>query len=143
MRFIPGGCSSLNRAGMKKPWEVFERALNAGKLLDSTARNLCRALEHPSSPIDLASIVELVEAEEWTELNDRFYTSLAFGTGGIRGRTIGRIVTQAERGTPNELGRPEFPCVGTNAMNYDGIRRASQGLLDYVKQWCARPRIPG
>jgi phosphoglucomutase len=128
---------------MKKPWEVFERALNAGRLLDSTAHNLRRALEHPSSPVDLLSIVELVEAEEWTELNDRFYTSLTFGTGGIRGRTIGRIVTQAERGTPNELGRPEFPCVGTNAMNYDGIRRATQGLVDYVKEWCARQKIPG
>ena len=128
---------------MKKPWEVFERALNAGKLLASTAHHLRRALEHPSSPVDLLSIVQLVEAEEWTELNDRFYTSLAFGTGGIRGRTIGKIVTQAERGTPNELGRPEFPCVGTNAMNYDGIRRATQGLVDYVKEWCARQKIPG
>ena len=25
-------------------------------------------------------------------------------------------MTKAERGTPNDLGRPEFPCVGTNAM---------------------------
>ena len=32
------------------------------------------------------------------ELNDRFYKTLAFGTGGLRGRTIGKIVTKAERG---------------------------------------------
>ncbi len=32
------------------------------------------------------------------ELNDRFYRTLSFGTGGLRGRTIGKIVTAAERG---------------------------------------------
>ncbi len=128
---------------MKNVSQVFERALTAGKLLDSTAHNLRRALEHPTSPVDVPAIVELVEAEAWSELNDRFYTSLAFGTGGIRGRTIGKIVTNAERGTPDELGRPEFPCVGTNAMNYDSIRRATQGLVDYVKEWFSRNQIAG
>ena len=37
-------------------------------------------------------------AGEWTELNDRFFRTLAFGTGGLRGRTIGKVVTNAERG---------------------------------------------
>ena len=128
---------------MKNPTAVFQRALTTGKLLDSTAHNLRGALERPSSPVDVPAIVELVEAQEWTELNDRFYTSLAFGTGGIRGRTIGKIVTKAERGTPNELGRPEFPCVGTNAMNYESIRRATQGLVDYLKEWWAGQKIAG
>ena len=65
------------------------------------------------------------QAGEWAELNDRFYKTLAFGTGGLRGRTIGKIVTKAERGQgrPNE--RPEFPCVGTNAMNFFNVSRAT------------------
>jgi len=84
----------------------FEAALTDGKLLDSTATNLRRVLESPSSPIVTQSIAQLVEKREWTELNDRFYKTLAFGTGGIRGRTIGKVVTTAERGQPNELGRP-------------------------------------
>src|SRR4029078_12844367 len=66
-----------------------------------------------------------------------------FGTGGIRGRTIGRIVTAAERGMPNELGRPEFPCVGTSAMNFDRGSRATHGLVDYLRTWFVREKLSG
>ena len=31
------------------------------------------------------SIKELIDNEEWEELNDRFYQTMVFGTGGIRG----------------------------------------------------------
>src|SRR5205807_3531313 len=81
---------------------------------------------------------ELVERGEWAELNDRFFRTLAFGTGGLRGRTIGKVVTNAERGTPTPLGRPQFPCVGTNSMNFFNVSRAVQGLVAYVKEWLAR-----
>ena len=74
-----------------------ENAVSAGTLLESSATNIRRVLESASSPVVSQSIGELVEAGEWTELNDRFFRSLAFGTGGIRGRTIGRLVTTAER----------------------------------------------
>jgi phosphoglucomutase len=119
---------------------AIEPAVASGKLLETSARNIERTLNDAdaSSPIATQSIAQLVEAGEWTELNDRFYRSLAFGTGGIRGRTIGKIVTPAERGTPNELGRPQFPCVGTNAMNFDSVGRATQGLADYLCDWFAR-----
>ena len=120
-----------------------ERAVAAERLLPSSAANIRRTLESATSTIAAQSVAELVEAGEWTELNDRFYRTLAFGTGGIRGRTIGRIVTAAERGTPNEIGRPEFPCVGTNAMNYDSVRRATQGLADYLREWFAREKLKG
>ena len=120
-----------------------ENAVSAGKLLESSAANIRRVRESASSPVVSQSIAELVEAGEWTELNDRFYRSLAFGTGGIRGRTIGKIVTAAERGTPNELGRPEFPCVGSNAMNFDSVGRATQGLVDYLRAWFAREKLSG
>ena len=120
-----------------------ENAVSAGTLLESSATNIRQVLESASSPVVSQSIGELVEAGEWTELNDRFFRSLAFGTGGIRGRTIGRIVTAAERGTPNELGRPEFPCVGTNAMNFDSVSRATQGLVDYLRTWFVREKLSG
>src|SRR5262245_26809200 len=100
------------KAGAMNEMAKIENAVSAGTLLESSATNIRRVLESASSPVVSQSIAELVEAGEWTELNDRFFRSLAFGTGGIRGRTIGRIVTAAERSTPNELGRPEFPCVG-------------------------------
>jgi len=122
---------------------AIENAVSDGKLLEASATNIQRVLENVSSPVAGQSIDELVQAGEWTELNDRFYRSLAFGTGGIRGRTIGKIVTKAERGTPNDLGRPEFPCVGTNAMNYDSVGRATQGLAEYLRAWFARENLPG
>src|SRR5439155_507753 len=64
-----------------------------------------------------------------------FYQTLAFGTGGLRGRTIGKIVTTAERGTASDGERPEFPCVGTNAMNFFNISRATQGLVAYLQDF--------
>ena len=51
----------------------------------------------------LASIEELVEKEAWKELNNRFYKYLEFGTGGMRGRTIGELITKAEKGIPMEF----------------------------------------
>ncbi len=127
---------------MEKLVEI-ENAVATGNLLESSAANIRRTLESTSSPIAAQSIAELVEAGEWTELNDRFFRSLAFGTGGIRGRTIGKIVTRAERGTPNDLGRPQYPCVGTNAMNFDSVERATRGLAEYLCDWFARERLPG
>ena len=110
-----------------------DTAVAAGHLLASSAQNIRQLLARASSPLDRASIQELIELAAWPELNDRFFRTLAFGTGGLRGRTIGRIVTKAEAGTVQPLGRPEFPCVGTNAMNYFNISRATQGLVAYVK----------
>ncbi len=126
---------------MVEKMTAVENAIASGRLLESSASNIRRTLESASSAIAAQAIAELVEADEWTELNDRFFRSLAFGTGGIRGRTIGKVVTRAERGTPNELGRPEFPCVGSNAMNYDSISRATQGLTDYLREWFAREKL--
>jgi phosphoglucomutase len=120
-----------------------ERAVAAGKLLESSASNIRHALANAISPVAEQSVKELVQAGEWGELNDRFYRTLAFGTGGIRGRTIGRIVTAAEQGKPNDLGRPQFPCVGTNAMNFESVGRATQGLSDYLRDWFERERLTG
>ena len=126
---------------------ALQTAVTSGKLLEASAINIRRTLESTNSPIAAQSIEELVESGAWTELNDRFYRSLAFGTGGIRGRTIGKVVTKVERGKPNDLGRPQFPCVGSNAMNFDSVGRATQGLAEYLCEWFAgegrsgRPKI--
>jgi phosphoglucomutase len=57
-----------------------------------------------------AEVEELVAREDWEQLSDRFYTTLAFGTGGMRGVIGG----------------------GTNRMNPLNIRRITQGLASYV-----------
>ncbi len=120
-----------------------ESAADAGQLLKSSAQNILSMLDRSDSPIVGESIAELVEGGQWEELNDRFFRTIAFGTGGLRGRAIGKIVTVAERGEPQPLDRPQHPCVGTNAMNFYNISRATQGLVAYLKGWFSKNQIPG
>ena len=111
-------------------------------LLASSLENIRALLAGHPQEVEKASIAELASAGDWAELNNRFFRTLAFGTGGLRGKTIGAVVTAAERGVPQALDRPEFPCTGTNAMNYYNISRATQGLVAYVKEWSAREKLP-
>ena len=119
-----------------------EQAVAHGQLIGSSAKNIRTLLEGAGSDVYFRSVKELVDAAEWQELNDRFYQTLAFGTGGLRGRTIGKIATTAERGNAREGERPELPCVGTNAMNFFNINRATRGLVAYLQDWNRREGIP-
>src|SRR5438132_10647023 len=123
--------------------EQMDRARSDGKLRADAAENIRRMLSGEESDFAVRVIGELSQANEWEELNDRFYKTLAFGTGGLRGRTIGKIVTPSELGNPTALGRPEFPCVGTNAMNYFNVGRATHGLVIYIQEWRSRQRMEG
>jgi phosphoglucomutase len=114
--------------------ETLEHAVKKGQLLATSAENILQLLARGNTPLYRSAIEELLAAAAWTELNDRFFKTLAFGTGGLRGRTIGRVVTKAERGQNPDSRPPEFPCVGTNAMNYYNISRATQGLINYLKE---------
>ena len=60
---------------------------------------------------DLTAELESVKGQE-EEINDRFYRDLEFGTGGLRG-VIG---------------------AGTNRMNIYTVRKATQGVADYINQ---------
>ena len=105
------------------------------RLLPSTQTNLARVYNDPAAPArDRASIDELLAAAAWTELDDRFYRDIAFGTGGMRGRTMGKIVTKAEAGRPQPQDRPEFPGTGTNMLNDENVRRAVSALGAYLRE---------
>lgn len=67
---------------------------------------------------DLQTELEAVAGNE-TEIRDRFYRDLEFGTGGLRG----------------VLG------AGTNRMNIYTVRRATQGLANYVKKSFDQPSV--
>ena len=109
--------------------DAIEKAVSDGHLLLSSAENIRYLLGSSDLPLYHESVGELMNREQWTELNDRFFRSLKFGTAGLRGRSIGKVVTAAEQGTPNELGRPEFPCVGTNVLNFYNLKRATTGFV--------------
>lgn len=57
-------------------------------------------------------VEDLLQKENWKELQDRFYRDLEFGTGGMRGIIGG----------------------GTNRMNPFTVRRATQGLANYLRK---------
>ena len=120
--------------------ESLTAAVASGSLLESASTNITALLDGTTSEIALRAIKELVAAEAWDELNDRFFKTLAFGTGGLRGRTIGKIVTQAEQGCGGPNGRPEHPCVGTATMNFYNLSRAVRGLIAYAKQFAGPHR---
>ena len=67
---------------------------------------------------DLLTELKSVEGQE-AQIRDRFYRDLEFGTGGLRG-VIG---------------------AGTNRMNVYTVRRATQGLANYVKADFAQPSV--
>lgn len=106
-----------------------DSALSNGDLLQSSYDNIQELLDGSANERYESSVSELAEAGEWKELNNRFFKKLAFGTGGLRGRSIGEIVTPTERGSAGENERPEFPCVGTSSLNYYNITRATLGLV--------------
>src|SRR5438094_7542750 len=118
-----------------------EGSVARGQLMQSTAKDIRGLLAGASTDLYFKAIKQLADSGEWSELNDRFYQTLAFGTGGLRGRTIGKIVTTAERGNAGEDERPQFPCVGTNAMNFFNINRATRGLVAYLHDWNTREKI--
>lgn len=114
---------------------TLEQAVADGRLLADTLTNIQLLLAGTQDPVAPAAIAELAAAGEWAELNNRFYKTLAFGTGGLRGRTIGMVVAPSEQGKGGVNGRPEFPCVGTACMNYFNVGRAMRGLITYVNRF--------
>ena len=84
------------------------------------------------------SIKELIEEEKWEEVNYRFYKCLTFGTGGIRGRTISKITTLAERGKAKDSETPDHAAIGTNILNELTIARATIALFQLSKENLSR-----
>lgn len=114
--------------------DLLAAAVEDGRLLASAQSNIAALLAGAATDLPVRVVGELAAAGAWEELNDRFFKTLAFGTGGLRGRTIGRVVTLAEQGDGGPNGRPEFPCVGTATMNTYNVSRAVRGLIAYVKR---------
>lgn len=124
-----------------------EAAQAEGRILESSLENVRLLLGGSANSVNEETVAELVSQENWQEIDDRFYKTLAFGTGGLRGRTIGRTIATAEAGEGGPNDRPEWPCVGTATMNYYNVSRAVRGMIAYWKKEMAakgqsrKPRI--
>jgi len=121
---------------------LLDDAISRGDVSVEAGANINLYLQGANSPVGPAAILELLKSCEWQEIDDRFFKKMAFGTGGLRGRTIGKIVTRAERGVGGPLDRPEHPCVGTASMNFFNLKRAMIGLVRYVKKASSREGRP-
>jgi phosphoglucomutase len=127
--------------------EQVRAAAQAGQLLPSTVENFTAWWDGGLPGWVTASMTELVEKKAWTELNDRFFRYMEFGTGGMRGRTIGAVPAAAETGRLNPAGSPEHAGVGSNMINDFTVLRATIGLYRYVAKYLAekkdstRPKI--
>ena len=127
--------------------EKLQSAVSASKLMPAAADNITAYLAAKLPPWAQSSIGELIDNGSWSELNDRFYRELEFGTGGIRGRTIATVATKAETGTPGLYGVPEHAAVGSNMLNDFTLARAVIGLFHYTKGYLegnndtANPRL--
>ncbi len=122
-------------------------AVKDGKLMASAADNLNAWRQAGLPAWAEESLAELIERGEWGELNDRFYRYLEFGTGGMRGRTIGKVAARAETGTLSLSGSPAYAAVGSNLLNEFTLTRAIIGLHRYMAGYLttqksgARPKI--
>tara|TARA_B100002019_G_scaffold45312_1_gene38091 strand:- start:16580 stop:18544 length:1965 start_codon:yes stop_codon:yes gene_type:complete len=116
--------------------EIFENAVKEGKLLPSAQQNINELLELNPCPLWVKeSLAELSNENHWEELNDRFHSNLAFGTGGMRGRTIGKMITNSEKGTSKDGETPNYAAVGSNTLNELTLLRATKALYIYIENW--------
>ncbi len=123
----------MNSEKLKK---LLSDATNDGKILESSAKNIQSWLNDDFLPDwALASLIELFEKGEYSEIDDRFFKPISFGTAGMRGRTIGKVCTTAELGEPSAQGTPEHAAAGANNMNDFAVARATAGLFNYCQKW--------
>ena len=116
--------------------QVLNEAEKSGFILSTTRKNCEQVMSLGRIPHWAKnSIEELIQGEKWTELNDRFYKHLTFGTGGMRGRTIGKTITAQEQGERSPKETPRHAAIGTNTLNEITILKASKALFQYTKEY--------
>jgi len=118
--------------------DEIQAAVQAGQLLPSASENLQAWSKAGLPGWAQASIDELVAQKAWAELNDRFYRYLEFGTGGMRGRTIGAVPAKSETGQLSAQGTPEHAAVGCNVLNDFTLVRATVGLFRYTHEYLVK-----
>jgi phosphoglucomutase len=127
------------------PSDELQSAVLSGQLMPASIANIATYLEAKLPAWAHSSVTELLVKRSWGELNDRFYRELEFGTGGIRGRTIGVVATAAETGHPGPFGTPEHAAVGSNMLNDFTLGRAVMGLFYYTRDYLkgkGSPSVP-
>src|SRR5260370_26995565 len=111
--------------------KTIQQAVQEGLLLESSADNIFRLLGSGDNPIYRSSVKELVDAEAWAELNDRFFRTLAFGTGGLAGRSFGRVGTGAGERGETSARCPAQPYSRYQAQKFFKVVKAHPHVCPY------------
>ncbi len=140
--------SALGKADMSKNSKELKRLLleaeRGGFLMKSSAENIGAWLGEKFLPEWAENaLLELFRRRAFEELNDRFFKRIEFGTGGMRGRTIGKVPAFAELGRNSPQGTPEHAAVGSNNMNDFNVVRATMGLFNYCKKYSKKSGLKG
>jgi len=99
--------------------EVLSVARAAGYLSKSAVENIRQWLTQPYFQEYVPQVLQHIQDKKWSELEEAFWTTIPFGTGGRRGRM--------------------YP-IGCNAINDRTIGETAQGLADYVRSLDAPAR---
>ncbi|MEM9353578.1 MAG: phospho-sugar mutase [Planctomycetota bacterium] len=91
---------------------LVEQAQGDSKITPKAAENIETWLTQPRYADYAAEVAEHITSGKWQELDDAFWTTIPFGTGGRRGKM--------------------YP-IGSNAINDRTIGESAQGLATYVK----------
>ncbi len=100
--------------------EKVREAVARGQLSVQASQNILRWLTEPEYQSAWDDLVRHIREQQWQLLEDLFFTTLAFGTGGRRGRM--------------------YP-IGTNAINERTIGESAQGLADYVRRVISKTEL--
>jgi phosphomannomutase len=100
--------------------DQLDAAATAGRLSATAVTNIRTWLTASYLREYAPQVADLLSQEKWAELEDAFWTTIPFGTGGRRGRM--------------------YP-IGCNAINDRTIGESAQGLADYVQE-CVKKQIP-
>ncbi len=107
-------------------------AARSQKLLDSAFKNIVELLRTDELPQWISgTLTELIQQDHWSELNDRFFKPIEFGTAGMRGRCVGKVTTTFEKKKDTYL----HAAVGTTCMNDLNVIIATLGLFKYCKAY--------
>lgn len=109
---------------------LLQAAHGQGRLSSSSLANAGEWLRSGALPDEaVASLRDLCERGAWAELEDRFYKGITFGTGGMRGRTVGRVSASNET---DAAGLPVRAAIGSACLNDVNVLRAVVGLWRHV-----------
>ncbi|MEK6260254.1 MAG: phospho-sugar mutase [Planctomycetota bacterium] len=109
--------SNPHEESVEQALSMVRAAVISGRLTPEAARNLSRWLSEPHYAEYRERLLDLIQRQDFAELNRLFWERIPFGTGGRRG---------------------SMSDFGSATINDRTIAESAHGLAVYVKRWCEK-----